>query len=628
MLSTAKAPSFIKRKSSAASRDIVFMFPGQGSQYVRMGQNLYQHSSVFQENLDRCAEILSPLLGRDLREVLFPADGGEEASSEILRNTQFTQPALFAIGYSLAQVWLAWGIKPTALMGHSIGEFAAACVAGVFTLEDGLKIIAERGRAMQALPGGSMMSVRLPGATVQPMLWGDMAIGSFNGPELCVVAGPDVEVADLQKQLEAEGVVCRHLHTSHAFHSPMMNGIVEPFTDFVSQFELKAPTTPILSTVTGDWMTDAQATDPAYWADHLRQPVQFSGAVSRMWDEDATRILIELGPRTTLSTLAKQHATDPKNQTALPTLGSTIDDNAEWTSMLTAVAQLWLTGVDVDWSRLTGDGQPVVNRKVSLPTYAFQRKRYFLEPPLPDPPLPAVTDPPLGQPTLTTQTELPSPTSQTQPIPQKEIATMSRIPNIIAAIETVFEDTSGFELNEFDGDTTFFEMGLDSLVLTQTATALKKEMGIDITFRQMLEQTPTVDSLAEWFDGNLPADKYAAAAAAPVAVEPAPVAEAPVVEAASPAPATVAAPASVVSQPVAAVAMPSAPVAAPVQMAAPAISSLPVAVNGDATQMILNSQLQLMQAQLQLLGGQPVAASQVQPQSQVQTQVASPAASS
>ena len=237
-----------------------------------MGQNLYEHSSVFRENLDRCADLLTPLLGRDLREVLFPASGDEEASTEILRNTQFTQPALFALGYSLAQVWLAWGVRPTALMGHSIGEFAAACVAGVFKLEDGLKMIAERGRAMQALPGGSMMSVRLPGSEVEPMLWGEMAIGSFNGPELCVVAGPDDQVAQLQEKLEAKEVVCRHLHTSHAFHSPMMESIVDPFADFIGQFELSSPTIPVLSTVTGDWMTDDLATDPRYWAEHLRKP--------------------------------------------------------------------------------------------------------------------------------------------------------------------------------------------------------------------------------------------------------------------------------------------------------------------------------------------------------------------
>ena len=174
----------MKRKATASARDVEFMFPGQGSQYVRMGQNFYDHSEVFRENLDKCAEILKPLLGHDLRDILFPKAGNEEAATEILKNTQFTQPALFSLGYSLAQVWLAWGVEPTALIGHSIGEFAAACTAGVFKLEDGLKIIAERGRAMQALPGGSMMSVRLPGAEVEPMLWGDMAIGSYNGPSL------------------------------------------------------------------------------------------------------------------------------------------------------------------------------------------------------------------------------------------------------------------------------------------------------------------------------------------------------------------------------------------------------------------------------------------------------------
>ena len=283
MLTSRKAPKYMKRKASSTERDIVFMFPGQGSQYVRMGKNLYDHSEIFKQNLDQCSELLLPLLGRDLRDVLFPEAGDEEAATEILRNTQFTQPALFAIGYSLAQVWLAWGIEPTALMGHSIGEFAAACTAGVFSLEDGLKMIAERGQAMQALPGGSMMSVRLPGVEVEPMLWGDMAIGSYNGPSLCVVAGPDDQVAELQAKLEAKEVVCRHLHTSHAFHSPMMNEIVDPFAEFVSQFKLHPPKIPILSTVTADWMSDEQATDPQYWAEHLRKPVRFSEAVLRMW---------------------------------------------------------------------------------------------------------------------------------------------------------------------------------------------------------------------------------------------------------------------------------------------------------------------------------------------------------
>ena len=622
-LQDCKAPRYIKRKSSAVPRDVVFMFPGQGAQYVRMGQNLYQHSSVFREHLDRCADLLTPLLGRDLRDVLFPASGDEEASTEILRNTQFTQPALFALGYSLAQVWLAWGVKPTALMGHSIGEFAAACVAGVFKLEDGLKMIAERGRAMQALPSGSMMSVRLPGAEVEPMLSGDMVVGSFNGPELCVVAGPDDQVAKLQEQLESKDIVCRHLHTSHAFHSPMMDSIVDPFADFIGQFELSSPAIPILSTVTGDWLTDEQANDPRYWAEHLRKPVRFSDAVTRMWDEEPSRILIELGPRRTLATLSKQHATDPKTQIALPTLANSAEDNLEWISMLNAVAQMWLAGVPVDWKLLSSDGRPRSDRThASLPTYAFQRKKYFIEPGQKSNAKPANlnSQPSVGESApsnLATVSNHSSAQPQTAvsafptPNPAMEKA-MSRIPNITAAIHDVFENTSGFDLSEFDGDTTFFEMGLDSLVLTQTATSLKKELDFEVTFRQLLEETPTVDSLASWLDEQLPADKYAATepvevAAAPVEAAPTPVAAPGTTEVAAQAPAAV--------EPVAQVA--PAPVAVPVSNAvvAPSVNVVPLnvpagnvaPVQGSAVQSIVQTQLQLMQNQLQLLAGSPAA---------------------
>ena len=594
VLADKKPPKYMKRKASTAQRDVVFMFPGQGSQYVRMGKNLYEHSEIFKQNLDRCAELLLPLLERDLREVLFPEVGGEEAATEILRNTQFTQPALFAIGYSLSQVWLAWGVQPAALMGHSIGEFAAACTAGVFSLEDGLKMIAERGRAMQALPGGSMMSVRLPGAEVEPMLWGDMAIGSYNGPSLCVVAGPDDQVAELQAKLEAKEVVCRHLHTSHAFHSPMMNEIVNPFAEFVSQFKLNAPEIPILSTVTGDWMSNEQATDPLYWAEHLRKPVRFSEAVTRMWSEkegDPDRILIELGPRRTLATLAKQHAADPKNQISIPTLSNTSEDNAEWFSTMSAVAQLWLAGAKIDWRRLSTDGQPRVRRHSTLPTYAFQRKRYFIAPGTALESSTAAQVQPESAPATIPSNPATECAVFTTPQPIQQIATppetntMSRIPNIVSSIHSVFENCSGFELSEFDGDTTFFEMGLDSLVLTQTATALKKEMGFEVTFRQLLEETPTVDSLAEFLDDKLPADKFAAV---PASTEPAPVPAAPT------------APVEAAAVPVA-TPQPVAPVAAAPQPAA----VQPVAVHPVAPG-ILNEHLRLIAAQLNLLSGYPV----------------------
>ncbi|MFK8115406.1 MAG: amino acid adenylation domain-containing protein [Rubripirellula sp.] len=583
-----KAPGFCSGKASATPRDIVFMFPGQGSQYVRMGQDLYEHSSVFRESLDECCEKLIPHLGRDLRDVLFPPTGDEKASQEILKATCYTQPALFSIGYSLAQMWRHFGIQPATMIGHSIGEFSAACIAGVFSLDDGLKMIAARGELMQALPGGSMMSVRLPGAEVEPMLFGDLAIGSFNGPALCVVAGPTNQCEQLQEQLESLEVVCRMLHTSHAFHSPMMDEIVRPFTDVVSKTKLSPPLIPIVSTVTGQPMTAKSATDPDYWASHLRLPVRFSDAVQQVWSEDPTRMLIELGPRRTLATLAKQHADDPKTQIALPTLSDNSSNHAEWRATLTALGQLWVAGAKPDWTAICNrDAQ-----HVTLPTYQFDHKNFFIAP---------------GSPAaiVSTTSNVPSLSTSDAPSLSQEPA-MSRKPNLIQAINEVFESTSGFDLTEFETDTTFFEMGLDSLVLTQTATSLKKAFDLEVTFRQLLEETPNVDSLADFLDSELPADKY-----------PAPAAEStssPVVEtvAAAPAPATESA--SVVQQDT----ITPAPALAPsVPSATVASLPLPVAIPvGNDVQAIIQSQLQVMAAQLSVLGGvapQATAPAQVGP---------------
>ena len=595
-----KAPHYFQGKASASVRDVVFMFPGQGSQYVRMGQDLYEHNEVFRATLDECCEKLIPLLGRDLRDVLFPPVGDEEAAQEILRATQYTQPALFSLGYSLAQMWLRWGVQPVALVGHSIGEFAAACVAGVFSLDDGLRMIARRGSLMQALPGGSMMSVRLPGSEVEPLLFGDLAIGSYNGPSLCVVAGPTEQCEQLQQQLEAREVVCRMLHTSHAFHSPMMDSIVQPFAEFVAEIKLSPPQIPMVSTVSGLPMTDDQATDPSYWAAHLRMPVRFSDAITKVWSDDATRIPIELGPRKTLATLAKQHAVDPKTQTALPTLSDNSNDHAEWRSTLNALGQLWLSGVPIDWAAIHGKA----SCHATLPTYPFEGKDYFIAP---------------GSPALVTTVASATNSVSTNVSPSLPsplaVNNMSRIPNLVLAINDVFESTSGFDLSEFETDTTFFEMGLDSLVLTQTATALKKEFDTEVTFRQLLEEMPTVDTLAEFLDASLPADRYAAdqhaADTAPqieiaVPAPSEPVATAPAFESAAPPP--VAAQPAIAQQPVAQQPITQQPITQQPALqqpipASPAPVSLPV---GNDVQSIIHSQLQVMAAQLNVLGGTPV----------------------
>ena len=579
-MNSGKAPNFVSRKASS-NRNVVFMFPGQGSQYVRMGLDLYQRIPAFKDSMDKCFDILQPLLGQDLREILFPVSGQEDSAQSALKETRITQPTLFAVGYSMAQTMLHFGVRPTALIGHSIGEFAAACFAGVFSLEDGLKFLAKRGELMQKLPGGSMMSVRLPGDKVESLIHGQMAIASYNALELCVVAGPDDEVGQLQKQLEADGVVCRHLHTSHAFHSPMMDRVVDPFAKFVGQFDLESPEIPIFSTVAAGWMRDEEAMDPNYWAEHLRQPVRFSDAVSQLWSEDPSLVLVELGPRKVLSTLAMKHATDHKTQFAVPAMSDTVEYQSEWKAFLNALGQLWSLGVDIDLTKLPASG-----RKISLPTYPFERKRFFVEPG-------AVVSVTPQEPTTETSLQ----TNVDSPIPaigktNSGKVTMTRLPKIIGSIKDVFEESSGFDLSEFEDETTFFEMGLDSLVLTQTATALKKSFDVGITFRQLLEDTPNVVTLAEFLDRQLPADRFAVEPVVEVANEP--VAPAPVPQ----------------NNPV----PEAASVPVPTNMAVPASTPVqPQFVVGSETQAIVNNQLQLMAAQLQLLGGnvqlnQPVAA--------------------
>ena len=228
-----------------------FVFPGQGSQYVGMGSNLARHEPAFRALVDTCAEGLRPYLGRDLREVIFPEDLTSPEAAEALRATSFTQSALFTIEYALANVWWSWGVRPAAMMGHSVGEFVAACMAGVFSLDDALKLVARRGLLMQSMPPGTMLSVRLPAAEVARELPADVSVASINGPSLCVVAGPADAVAALQKQLEARQVITRPLHTSHAFHSAMMDPAVEAFAEVVSTVWLSPPRIPIMSTATG-----------------------------------------------------------------------------------------------------------------------------------------------------------------------------------------------------------------------------------------------------------------------------------------------------------------------------------------------------------------------------------------
>ncbi len=494
--------------------EISFLFPGQGSQYPNMGREIYDTEPVFRSTVDRCAEILRPHLGADLRTLLYPQEGVSEEVRRRVTDTIIAQPAIFVVEYALAQLWMSWGVQPQSMLGHSIGEFVAACIAGVFSLEDALALVAARGELMQALPAGGMLSVRMPEPEVRARLNGRLSLAAVNSPSLCVVSGPFDALDSLEQQLGREGIACRRLVTSHAFHSAMMDPIIEPFTARVAQMRLHAPQMPYVSSVSGQWITETEATDPAYWAKHFRQAVQFSGGVAEL-RRNADRILLEVGPGNVLSTLARQQAGD---QVVISSLSDGFSGQGDAASLMNALGALWLAGVQPDWTAAQGHHR---RQRISLPTYPFERKRYWLEP--------AVGE--TSEPPLTIQVPCEQPRTENHAVTPEAAAvnlvqssspgvnSPSRISKIRQTLSEIFEDLSGMDLSQVDGSATFLELGFDSLFLTQVAQAVWSKLGFKIAFRQLLGDESTFDALAEYADRQLPAEVFAEPAPVPAPVE-------------------------------------------------------------------------------------------------------------
>ncbi len=360
------------------ARSVAFMFTGQGSQYVNMGRDLYRHEAVFRRWVDRCAELLRPHLGVDLRELLYPVPGAETDAEERIRQTTITQPALFTVEYALAQLWMSWGIAPEAMIGHSIGEYVAACLAGVMSLEDALAAVAARGKLMGLLPSGAMLSVALAEDQARDLLRGDpdLSIAAVNAPEMCVVSGPSGAIEALAHKLEAQGIGVRRLHTSHAFHSAMMDPILSSFTEVMYRARLHPPQIPYISNVTGTWITAEQATDPAYYAQHLRSTVRFADGVATLAAEPG-RVLLEVGPGRALASLARAHPAVGRERSVITSMRHPQDPQDDQAFILSALGQLWLAGIRPNWAEFYA-GQR--RRRVPLPTYPFERRRYWIEP--------------------------------------------------------------------------------------------------------------------------------------------------------------------------------------------------------------------------------------------------------
>jgi acyl transferase domain-containing protein/acyl carrier protein len=357
-------------------RPVVFMFSGQATEYANMSRGLYQTEPVFRGTVDSCCEFLKAILNFDLRDLLYPSETEAENADQTLHQTFAAQPAIFVVEYALARLFMQWGVRPQAMIGHSLGEYVAACLAGVFSLEDALTLVAQRGQLMQQLPAGAMMSVSLPEAEVQPLLGAHLSLAAVNGPSLCAVSGPTEAIAELQERLAQQEVAHRRLTSSHAFHSQMMEPMLEQFTDCVKAIRLNAPQIPYLSNVSGTWITAAEAQDPTYWAKHIRQTVRFASGVKELF-KNAQSVLLEIGPGHTLSTLARQHSDRPADQVVLSSMRHPRNSEPDTQVILNLLGRLWLAGVRIDWKGFYADEQ---RRRVLLPTYPFERQRYWIDP--------------------------------------------------------------------------------------------------------------------------------------------------------------------------------------------------------------------------------------------------------
>ncbi len=389
--------------SASRRRPVAFLLPGLGDQYLDMGRGLYESEPEFARHVDHCSDLLQPLLGVDLRKTMYPdprvrqqnevrteermsfrnlVQRAREDNSPTLQEihrTLWAQPALFVIEYALAKLWMSWGIVPESMMGYSIGEYVAACLAGVISLEDSLRVLAVRAQRIEALAPGAMLAIAASEEEVRPLLAPEISMAGINGKSLCVVAGTPEAVDALQQRLLNEGeLVCRRLLATHAFHSPLMEPVAEELTRLARSIRFSPPRIRYISNVTGKPITDAEATDATYWARHLTQPVQFAAGLQHMCSPTAP-VFLEVGPGQMLTSLAEQYLAGRglADRVALASLPHASDAQPDRAFILNTLGNLWLAGIEPDW---VGVHRNERRSRVQLPTYPFERQRYWLTP--------------------------------------------------------------------------------------------------------------------------------------------------------------------------------------------------------------------------------------------------------
>lgn len=483
---TGNSERVLTNSEEPKSRSVVFMFSGQGSQYVNMGASLYQFESLFRQEVDRCAELLYPHLGLDIREILVPSAEKIETARELLRQTWLTQPILFVVEYALAKLWMEWGIEPQAMIGHSVGEYTAACLAEVFSLEDGLMLIAIRGKLMQSLPPGDMVAVPFSKEQLEPFISEEISLSCVNGESLCVVSGTTEAIERLKIEFSEQNMDFRDLHTSHAFHSHMMAPILNDFVEQFKKITLNPPQLPYISNVTGTWITASEATDPQYWAQHLRETVRFADGLRDIF-KTPELILLEVGPGWTLKKLANKHPSKTAKHLIFSSLPQPQSEQSDLAFLLNALGKLWLAGIPVDWTRMYAHQSL---QRLPLPTYPFERQRYWIDP------LPILSGSNGG--TTLSEKLLPTDVSQNlsaSPHWQSNYSNNYKAPTneIEQQLVAIWQDLIGIQPIGIHDN--FFELGGHSLLATQLIVRLQKIFIVELSPSHLIEK-PTISELS------------------------------------------------------------------------------------------------------------------------------------
>jgi acyl transferase domain-containing protein len=453
-----------------------------------MLSGLYNDEAVFRGEVDRCSKLLEPNLGLDLRSVLYPSSVESDKAALQLNETWLTQPAMFVIEYALAKLWNSWGVTAQAMIGHSIGEYAAACLSGVFSLEDALWLVSERGRLIQDLPPGAMLAVPLPSNEVEPSLNGAVDLAAVNAPAQCVVSGPEDAILNLEAKFANESVACRRLRTSHAFHSRMVEPIAKAFLAIVTKAKLKRPTIPFISNVTGTWITAEDAVDPSYWVEHMRRTVRFSDGLCELLKQ-RDRVMLEVGPGDSLCRLVKRHQGNASAQEAIASISQPGEQDQDQASLMFATGKLWASGVNIDWQKMYSAERGV---RVELPAYPFERQRYWIEERKAEsaPKTVAADNRPLPHGLVIASTDV---APSLYPRPQLETAFISPRNELEKIIAETWQTTLG--IDRVGIDDRFFDLGGDSLLALQVVANLKSRFNIEVPVVNLYERL-TIRSLA------------------------------------------------------------------------------------------------------------------------------------